>query len=103
VQADRSEGGKFEVKAANTAFGELSAKTEVARTPSVVSRSKAGVTIRVKKKLQGILVSFSGDEALVMFDNKGESVEPKNSTGGTWCSFASRIPTKTMGTTFCRF
>jgi hypothetical protein len=38
-------------------------------------RSKAGAIIRVKRKFQGILVCFSGDEAVVIFDSNGEKIE----------------------------
>jgi hypothetical protein len=69
------EGGTFEVTVANPTFGVPFAKTEPARPASVVYRSRAGVTKRVKKKIQGILVSFSGDEALVLFDSDGKAIE----------------------------
>ena len=71
----RVEPGSFEVNPANAIFGVLSPKARAVRPPSVVSRPRAGVTTRVKKKLQGILVSFSGDEALVMFDSNGQGIE----------------------------
>jgi hypothetical protein len=74
-EADRSEAGNFEVQAANATFEGFWWQTQAARPSAVAPRSKAGVTTRVKKKLQGILVSFSGDEALVMFDNNGERIE----------------------------
>jgi hypothetical protein len=75
MERGRMESGSFEVNPANAIFGVLSPKIKADRPPSVVSRSRAGVTTRVKKKLQGILVSFSGDEALVMFDSNGQGIE----------------------------
>jgi len=74
-EPDYSEVGNFEVHAANAIFGDFWSRTQAARPPSVAPRSKAGVTTRVKRKLQGILISFSGDEALVMFDDSGERIE----------------------------
>jgi hypothetical protein len=71
----RLEGGTFEVTVASPTFGVPLAKTEAARPASVVYRSRAGVIKRVKRKIQGILVSFSGDEALVLFDSDGKGIE----------------------------
>ena len=67
---------EFEMKAAAPVFGELTFSTAVGQSPSSrISRSRNSARTRVKRKLRGILISFSGEDAIVIFESKGERFE----------------------------
>jgi hypothetical protein len=73
---DSTKVGLLELHASNPVFGVPGlSRSRIENRSSITARSKVGVTTRVKRKFQGILVCFFGDEAAVMFEDKGEKVE----------------------------